>query len=148
MYLASSSLRACTLKLPSVVSSSFLRSVKVSDSLTERALRMPRRRRSCTRRSKLAVPPTASRTGFFSRTLREAFDLAAIFHRNHRSENHVQAAEAGHQQRVVEARNQQRHRSQKHEAPAHHRHYAHASGPARKYSAAIKQKPAPGQTPV
>ena len=48
---ASSSLRAWTLRLPSVVCSSRLRSLNVSRSLTASALTMPRRRRSWMSRS-------------------------------------------------------------------------------------------------
>src|SRR5690606_12091151 len=45
MYDASSSLRACTLRLPSVVSRSAFSSLNVRDSLTARALTMPSRMR-------------------------------------------------------------------------------------------------------
>src|SRR5262249_36699675 len=50
-YLASSSLRACALKLPSLTSNSAFSSLKLSSSRTARALRMPRRTRSYTSRS-------------------------------------------------------------------------------------------------
>src|SRR5215813_1961689 len=122
-YPPSSSLRAWTLRLPSVVSNSFFNSLKVSDSLTASALRIPKRKRSCTSRSSFEASPTASSgAGFLSRSLRTALDLAAIFHRNHQTENHVQPAESrGHQDRAP-CRNQQRRRARRHEAPAHQRH--------------------------
>src|ERR1017187_7682228 len=88
-----SSLRAWTLKLPSEASSSFLRSLKVKDSFTVRALRMPRRRRSWTRRSNLEASPTASRTARFALSRRAVLGLPAILHRDHGSENQMQAAE-------------------------------------------------------
>ena len=52
MYAASSNLRAWTLKLPSVADISFLRSLKVRVPAAANALRMPRRKRSWTTRSK------------------------------------------------------------------------------------------------
>src|SRR5258706_15192844 len=55
-YPASSSLRTCTLRLPSVVSSSALISLKVSDSAAASALTMPRRMRWWMRLSRLAEP--------------------------------------------------------------------------------------------
>ena len=62
MYLASSSLRAWTLKFPSVVLSNFFRSLKVSDELAARALIIPKRMRSWIKRSKSGIAsPGASR---------------------------------------------------------------------------------------
>src|SRR6266496_5750970 len=92
-YPASSNLRACTLRLPSDVSSSFLSSLKVSDSFTESALRIPRRKRSWTNRSTLDASPTASSTGRLSFSFRTVFDLPAILHRDDRPEKDMQAAE-------------------------------------------------------
>src|SRR3989449_6641007 len=59
MYCASSSRRACTLKLPSVVLSRALSWLKLNDSLTASALTMPRRTRSWISRSSSAArePP-------------------------------------------------------------------------------------------
>src|ERR1017187_8111292 len=95
-YPDSSSLRAWTLKLPSEASSSFLRSLKVKDSFTVRALRMPRWRRSWTRRSNLEASPTASRTGRLSRSRRAVLGVPATLHRDHGSQKQIQAAEPDH----------------------------------------------------
>src|SRR6476469_4158664 len=108
-YSASSNFRACTLRFPSVVSRSFFSSLKVSDSLTESALSIPRRRRSWISRSSLGALKTAgAATGscvFFS--FRSAFCLPAIFHRDDRAENYVDSAEARRQRDVARQPRQQ-----------------------------------------
>src|ERR1039458_8608568 len=111
-YPASSNFRAWILRLPSDASSSFLSSPKVNDWFTASALRMPRRRRSWTRRSNLEVSPTASRTGRFSRSRRTVLGLPAIFHRDHGSKNQMQAAEPDGQQTIVPPRQEEGHRSE------------------------------------
>src|ERR1035437_1753648 len=143
-YPASSNFRAWTLRLPSEVSSSFLSSLKVSDSLTESALRMPRRRRSWTRRSNFDVSPTASRPGRFSRSRRTVLGLPAIFHRDHGSKNQMQPAEPNRQQHMVPSRQQERHRPHEHETGAHHGHDAHRCRPAGKHRGAIEKQPYTG----
>src|SRR5260370_13067771 len=140
-YPASSNFRAWTLRLPSEVSSSFFNSLKVNDSFTVSALRIPRRRRSWTRRSNFEASPTASRAGRFSRSRRTVLGLPAIFHRDHGSENQMQAAEPKRQHQIVPSRQQKRHRSDEHETGAHHGHDAHRCRPAGKYLCALEQQP-------
>src|ERR1035437_1137841 len=143
-YPASSSLRAWTLRLPSEVSSSFLSSLKVSESLTVSALRIPRRRRSWIRRSTLDAPPTASRTGRLSRSRRTVLDLPAIFHRDHSSKNQMQPAEPNRQEHLVPSRQEERHRAHEHETGAHYGHDAHRRRPAGTHRGAIEQQPHTG----
>src|ERR1035438_6489508 len=140
-YPASSNFRAWTLRLPSEVSSSFFSSMKVSDSFTVSALRIPRRRRSWTRRSNLEASPTDSKTGRFSRSRRIVFALPAIFHRDHGSKNHMQSAEANRQQHSVPSRQQERHRTHEHETCAHHGHDPYRCRSAGKHRGAIEQQP-------
>src|SRR5664279_6304304 len=97
------------LRLPSEASSSILSSPKVNDGFTASPLRMPKRRRSWTRRSNLEVSPTASRTGRFSRSRRTVLGLPAIFHRNHGSKNQMQPAEPDRKQHIVPPRQEERH---------------------------------------
>src|ERR1035438_6236179 len=143
-YPASSNFRACTLRLPSEVSSSFFSWMKVSDSFTVSALRIPRRRRSWTRRSNLEASPTASRTGRFSRSRRMVLSLPAIFHRDHDSKNQMQSAEANRQQDIVPPWQEERDRPHEHETGAHHGHDAHRCGTAGKHRGAIEQQPHTG----
>src|SRR5476649_219582 len=145
-YPASSSLRAWTLRLPSVVSSSFFSSLKVRESLTASALSIPRRRRSWTSRSSLgASPTTSSRKGRLSRSRRAVFCLAAIFHRDHDAEDYVQAYKTGGQQHVIPAGQQQGDRPDQHEAGAHQGHHPNRRVAARNNCGAIKQQPDAGQ---
>src|SRR5581483_4531267 len=144
MYCASSSLRAWTLRLPSVVWSSFFSSLKVRLSLTASALRMPRRSRSWMSRSSCGAPPaTGTGAAFFSRSFFKAEDcLATVFHRNYGSEQNVQAAESSGQQAVApRGRSQQRRRTYRHEADSHHGHDAHRSRAARHHTGAVKEHP-------
>src|SRR5262245_63156381 len=108
MYWASSSLRACTLRLPSVVWSSAFRSLNVSDSFTASALAMPSRTCSWMTRSNAGTAPLlvaarlrpVPRPSFRSFTSRAAFDLATVLPRDPVSEQHVQPAETEREQRV------------------------------------------------
>src|ERR1017187_8664843 len=118
-YPASSNFRACTLRLPSEVSSSFFSSMKVSDALTVSALRIPRRRRSWTRRSNLEASPTASSTGRVARTPCMVLGLPAIFHRDHGSKNQMQSAEANRHQHIVPSREEERDGPGDHATGAH-----------------------------
>src|SRR5260370_3932314 len=140
-YPASSNFRAWTLRLPSEVSSSFFSSLKVSDSFTVSALRIPKRRRSWTRRSNFDASPTASRAGRFSRSRRTVFGLPAIFHRDHGSENQMQPAEPNRQHHSLPPPQPQRHRSHEHETGAHHGHDANCCRPAGKHRFTIEQQP-------
>src|ERR1039457_4848362 len=69
-YSASSSRRACTLRLPSVVCNSFLSSLKLRESLTARALTIPKRIRSWMMRSRFGRA--------LSRVSRSAIGLAPL----------------------------------------------------------------------
>src|SRR5260370_32415879 len=128
-YPASSNFRAWTLRLPSEVSSSFFSSLKVSDSFTVSALRIPKRRRSWTRRSNFDASPTASRAGRFSRSRRTVFGLPAIFHRDHGSENQIQPPEPNRHHQIVPPRHQHRPRSHAPETHPHPGHHPHRSLP-------------------
>src|ERR1051326_5593148 len=129
-YCASSNLRACTLRFPSVVFRSCLRSLKVSESLTASALMMASRMRSCMSRSSSAAcaGPSAAfgprRCSLKSccwlcapafdllRSFVSAFCLATVVPRNVESEDDVQQAEAPRQEvrnpRAVEDDRQER----------------------------------------
>src|SRR5438876_824328 len=80
MYCASSSLRACTLKLPSVVLRSAFSSLKVNASFTASALTMPRRTRSWISRSSSAARSARSPRGGGATAsgFRTAPDLATV----------------------------------------------------------------------
>src|SRR6185436_4252331 len=125
MYFASSSLRAWTLRLPSVVSSSAFRSLKVSESLTASALTMASRIRSWMMRSRLVALGSdlgargsglaardsrlAARFSFFVSRSTRAADLPAMFPRDDETEQDVKAAEAGgHEKIAVRRRSQER----------------------------------------
>src|SRR5262245_49251685 len=103
MYSASSSLRAWTLRLPSVVFSRRLRSLKVSDSLTASALTIPSRSRSCTSRSSSsgdsflggATAPSDFRLLPSDFKLLCLCALATVAPRDDEAEDDVQTAEAG-----------------------------------------------------
>src|SRR5271165_1175837 len=106
-YCASSSRRACTLRLPSVVRSTFFNSLKVNESLTARALTIPRRIRSWMMRSRygsaFSTDDWSVLTGLAERFLpgttslfRAALALATVPPRNQESENDMQATEPGH----------------------------------------------------
>src|SRR5438309_6074575 len=75
MYCASSSLRACTLKLPSVVLRSAFSSLKVNASFTASALTMPSRTRSWIRRSS-----SAARRARSPRSEEHTSELQSQFH--------------------------------------------------------------------
>src|SRR3989441_12304499 len=99
MYCASSSRRACTLKLPSVVLSSALSWLKLNDSFTASALTMPSRTRSwISRSSSAARPPPPTPRPLLSpcstaSVFRAAPCLATVPPGNDHAERDAQAAE-------------------------------------------------------
>src|SRR5947208_11844855 len=98
MYCASSSRRACTLKLPSVVLSRALSWLKLNESFTASALTMPRRTRSWISRSSSAArdPPPPPRSLLSpcstASVLLAALCLATVPPGNDHAEPDVQAA--------------------------------------------------------
>src|SRR5437879_2116091 len=131
MYCASSSRRACTLKLPSVVLSRALSWLKLNDSLTASALTMPRRTRSWISRSSSAArePPRSLLSPCSTASVfRAAPCLATVPPSNDHTEPDVQAAEPrGHEPerggRLTrrEERRGERGDADRHLAPARHR---------------------------
>src|SRR5208283_5614737 len=106
-YCASSSRRAWTLRLPSVVRSTFFNSLKVSESLTAKALTMPSRIRSWMIRSRcgsaFSTDDWSAFTGLADRflpettsVLRAALDLATMPPCDQKSKYDMQSAESGH----------------------------------------------------
>src|SRR5205807_1254136 len=142
MYCASSSRRACTLKLPSVVLSRALSWLKLNDSLTASALTMPRRTRSWISRSSSAArepPRSLLRPCSTASVFRAAPCLATVPPSNDHTEPDVQAAEPrGHEPVAPRRRPEQRRGAHQHEAEAqpgdepnqechtHHEHLAPA----------------------
>src|SRR5437588_8680740 len=124
-YEASSSLRACTLRFPSVVLRSALSSLKLRLSFTASALTMPRRTRSWISRSSSAVrTPAPERCRATSRSAASVFlaapGLATVPPSNDRAEHEVQPAEPGRHQPVPpDRRSQQRDGADRHEAETH-----------------------------
>src|SRR6266853_202060 len=150
---ASSSLRACTLRFPSVVSSSALISLNVSDSTAASALTMPRRMRWWMRLSRLAEPrPPADRGAWprgaeaSDRCRRAALESATVLPPHDHPEGDVQPSEAGDQEPVApREREQQTHRAQDHEGGADDRNDPHRPGAGRDESRPVEQKPRPRQ---
>src|SRR2546428_5304167 len=132
MYCASSSRRACTLKLPSVVLSSALSWLKLNESFTASALTMPRRTRSWISRSSSAArdPPPPPRSLLSSCSTASVFlaapCLATVPPSNDHAEPDVQAAEPRGQEPVSPPRRPD-----------------HPHGPA-----GLKQDPHPGADPT
>src|SRR5277367_1472275 len=107
MYCASSSLRAWTLRLPSVVLRTRLRSLKLRESLVARALTIPRRMRSWMRRSSSGSSGARACSRIFGRSwgagfagLRDGRGLATVAPRDEKSEEDVEASETGGQECV------------------------------------------------
>src|SRR5947209_634867 len=124
MYCASSSLRACTLKLPSVVLRSAFSSLKVNASFTASALTMPRRTRSWISRSSSAARRARSPRGGGATAsgFRTAPDLATVPPCDDPAEHDVQAAEAGRQAPVSPGRRSEQRRGPDRDlAPPRHR---------------------------
>src|SRR5256885_4754758 len=156
MYSASSSLRACTLRLPSVVCISFLRSLKLSESLTASALTMPSRSRSWIRRSSTSARADAGAPGSaFPRTVlnsptgrrssRAAPCLATVPPRDRNSKSDVQTAERdGHQPIVPGLRGKKRQRSNEHEANPHDRNEPHRERAAGHNCRPVQEQPHAG----
>src|SRR4051794_8907293 len=100
MYCASSSFRAWTLRLPSVVCRSRLRSLNVNRSFAASALTMPRRSRSWMMRSSAIADCCAVTAGFVAPAdlvagLRAADDLATVSPRDEPSEHDGRPADPG-----------------------------------------------------
>src|SRR5437762_11055392 len=128
-YCASSSLRACTLKLPSVVLRSAFSSLKANASFTASALTMPSRTRSWIRRSSSAARGARSPRGgaeAAAAVFRTAPDLATVPPCDDAAEHDVQAAESGRQAPVSPGRGpEQRRGAAPHPTQPHHGHAPH-----------------------
>src|SRR5437764_105318 len=150
-YDASSSLRACTLRLPSVVLRSALSSLKLRLSLTASALTMPRRTRSWISRSSSPVRgATAARARATSRSAASAFlaalCLATVPPGNESAEHDVQRAEARRHQPVSpRRRSEQRHGAEGHEADAHDGNDADRERAPGHEPGAVQQQPGSGE---
>src|SRR5688572_3234892 len=154
MYPASSSLRACTLRLPSVVFIKFFRSLKVSDSLAASALIIPRRRRSWIKRSRLgaalfslagdACVLGTSATGFWGTVFFAVECLATVFPHNNCTKNQVQAAETGSHKPITKLRSEKCDGAQRHETNSHDRHHLDGVHSAGDYARTVKEQPHAG----
>src|ERR1051325_5694598 len=135
IYCAFSSLRACTLRLPSEVLSRALSSLNVSASFTASALTMPSRTRSWIRRSRSAArkPPRSLRSGWATASdFLAAPGLATIFPGDDHTQHDVQPAEPRRHAPVPPSGgSEQRHRAGDHEAQPHHGDDADREGAAR-----------------
>src|SRR5256886_9124856 len=145
MYCASRSLRAGTLKLPSVVLRSPFSSLKVNASFTASALTMPSRTRSWISRSSSAARSARSPRGDGDATasvFRTAPDLATVPLCDDSAEHDVQAAESGRQAPVSPGRGpEQRRGADDHEAQPHHGHDPHRERAARHEPGTVQQQP-------
>src|SRR5712664_3761566 len=127
MYSASSSLRAWTLRLPSLVLSSALSSLNVRLSRTASALTIASRTRSPISRSRSAVFTFGftGRSGS-ARAIRAVLLLATVPPCDDQAEHDVKAAEtACEEPRLPTRRYEQRRRAQDHETNSHHRDNPH-----------------------
>src|SRR5690606_37793697 len=150
---ASSSLRACTLRLPSVIPSSAFSSLKLSASAPASALTIARRTRSwislssCTGESARALRffgAAVPATGAASWSLRAG--LTTVASRDERAEAQVQPAEAERHPGVRPGRRgRQRQGADPHEADAHQRHRADRERARRDHRRAVAQHPQPRQ---
>src|SRR5688572_32398145 len=150
MYPASSSLRACTLRLPSVVFIKFFRSLKVSDSLAASALIIPRRRRSWIKRSRLgaalfslagdACVLGTSATGFWGTVFFAVECLATVFPHNNCTKNQVQAAETGSHKPITKLGSEKCDGAQRHQADSHDRNDFNGVHAAGDYPGTVKQQ--------
>src|SRR5262249_4890315 len=163
MYWASSSLRAWTLRFPSVVFRSFLRSLNVSVSLTASALTMPRRIRSWMSRSNSgadagdrAPAPCLDERGASdpSRAWRRARSpcavacLATVPPGDEDSESDQHQAEPGGHERVPPCRRgEERRRTDRHDHEAHEGHDLHGHRAAGDDGDPEAPKPGPGKQP-
>src|SRR4029077_14154327 len=152
MYCASSSRRACTLKLPSVVLSSALSWLKLNESFTASALTMPRRTRSWISRSNSAArpPPPPPRSllspGSTASVFLAAPCLANVPPSNDHAEHDVQAAEPrGHDPVSPGGRSEQRHGADQHEADSHDRADSNRERAPRHEPGPVQQQPGTGQ---
>src|SRR5512144_1679166 len=142
MYSASSSLRACTLRLPSETLSRLLSSLKLARSTPASADTIPRRTRSWIRRSSSAAARAAPRAEaaapLVAAGCRIAFDLATVPPRDPQSEDDMQAAETRGEQPVRRTGGEQRRPSERQEPDAHHRYHRHREGAARHDPGAVQ----------
>src|SRR5205823_2506966 len=149
MYCASSRRRACTLKLPSVVLSSALSWLKLSESFTASALTMPRRTRAWTSRSSSAArnPPRSLLSPCSTASVCLAAPcLATVPPSNDHAEHDVQAAEPrGHEPASPRRRAEQRHGPDEHEADPHHGDDADRERAARDEPGPVQEQPGAGQ---
>src|SRR5256886_14162332 len=150
-YDASSSLRACTLRLPSVVLRSALSSLKLKLSLTASALTMPRRTRSWISRSSSPVRGLApGRAPATSRSAASAFlavpCLATVPPSNDRAEHDVQRAEPRRHQPVSpRRRSEQGGGADGHETDAHDGNDADRERAPGHEPGAVQQQPGSGE---
>src|SRR3989449_11334109 len=152
MYCASSSRRACTLKLPSVVLSSALSWLKLNESFTASALTMPSRTRSwMSRSSSAARPPPPPARSLLSpcstaSVLPAALCLATVPPGNDHAEPDVQAAEPrGHDPVSPRRRPEQRHGAGEHEADPHYGDDPDGERAPRHEPGPVQQQPGAGQ---
>src|SRR5215208_7733466 len=150
MYPASSSLRAWTLRLPSVVFIRFLSALKVSDSFAARALMIPSRKRSWINRSRFGAAlfcfetARGSESGSCLRKLSFfAVDcLATVFPHNNCTKQHMQPAKADcHKPVGKRRRTKERKRPKSHETQTHRGNCPDREHAARDHAGAVKQKP-------
>src|SRR5262245_37571092 len=155
MYPASSSFRACTLRLPSVVCSRPFSSLNVSDSFAARALTIPSRIRSWIRRSSapgvasVAFPRTPRNGSFSSSRFRApprgsgaAACLATVPPRDLDPEHDVNHPKPGYHQPLSGSRGrEQRCRPEYHETESHHRNDPNGERSAGYHRGSVKKQP-------
>src|SRR5213078_987254 len=145
MYSASSSLRAWTLRLPSLALSSALSSLNVRLSRTASALTIASRTRSWISRSSSA----GAGCGFVftarsasARVSRAVLLLATVPPCDHKTKHDVEAAKSsGHEPGPPAERREQRRGPEHHEAGAHERDHADRERAGRRYRGAVEQQP-------
>src|SRR5260370_34020175 len=153
MEAATSSLRACTLKLPSCVVRRAFSSLKVRLSWTARALTMPKRTRSWISRSSWAAcaaraarrcaPLGVAAPGSEFRT---TLVLATVPPGDAAAEDEVEPAESGGHPPVAPDRGREERRgAEEHEAQSHHGHDPHRERPACRHARTVEQQPRPRQ---
>src|SRR6266516_1451744 len=149
MYCASSSRRAWTLKLPSVVLSRALSWLKLRASFTASALTMPRRTRSWISRSSSAArdpPRSLFRPCSTASVFLAAPCLATVPPSNDHPEHDVETAEPrGHETVRPRRRPEQRHGADEHEADPHDGDDPDRKRAPRHEPRAVQQQPRAGE---
>src|SRR5262245_4440366 len=146
MYRASSSFRAWTLRLPSVVSSSRFSSLNVSDWLTAGALTIASRIRSWMSRSSSSASCRTTRPAAPIGPGSEAWGSATVPPCDEQPEPDVEPAESeGHQRITPCSRGKKRECAQGHEAQPHERHGPNRVGTAGHDAGSVEQKPGAGE---